>query len=378
MSYDPASYSVSEPFLKAFHRIGAKQGDEYGDPPAKKLSLLLRPAFIADPGKTLVWGDFSNIEARVLPWLAASPGAEAKLEIFREVDRDPTLPDVYVRTAGDLLEEDPQELWNALGDKEHPDNKHAKDARQSHGKVPELSLGFGGGLGALQKMAVAYGVYLDDNKATEMVAKWREKNAWAKAFWGQHGRQGSFGVWGAINSAIESPNTIMPIGRVAYVFDPDYMGGTLFCGLPCGRLLTYPAIKWEWREVEDKATKKIRDVYQLTYLKGYGRKALWYGIAVENITQAGAASVLRRTLKRLEYEVDFGTMPGWAPVVMHTHDEIVLEADEEDWKLAARVLQCEMNRNDDWDAGLPLASEITTSWFYSKSVEGLKPEEYAA
>src|SRR5690606_34011195 len=62
-----------------------------------------------------------------------------------------------------------------------------------------------------------------------------------------------------------------------YVYDKSYLGGTLFCALPCGRLLTYPSIKWEWREVEDKKTGKLVDRYQLTFMKGYGRSALWYG-----------------------------------------------------------------------------------------------------
>ena len=270
---------ITNDALLAFHRLGAKAGKEFGDAPAKKLSLLLRPAFIAPKGRTLVWGDFSNIEARVLPWLAATPGAEAKLDIFREVDRDPSLPDVYVRTAGDLLDRDPQELWDAMHADGHSEQGFAKASRQSHGKVPELSLGFGGGVGALMKMAVTYGVYFEEHKAKEVVARWREKNAWAKSFWGAHGRQGSFGLWGAINSAIESPDTICPIGRVAYVYDPAYLNGTLFCALPCGRLLTYPHIKWEWREVEDKETKQIKDVYQLTFMKAYGRKAMWHGIA---------------------------------------------------------------------------------------------------
>lgn len=254
----------------------------------------------------------------------------------------------------------------------HPDQKFAKDSRQSHGKVPELSLGFGGGVGALMKMAVNYGVYFEETKAKEVVDRWRVKNAWAKSFWGAHGRKGSYGLWGAINSAIENPDTIFPIGRVAYVYDKSYLNGTLFCALPCGRLLTYPAIKWEWREVEDKETKEIKDVYQLTFLKAYGRKALWHGIAAENITQATAASVLRRTLKRLDTRADWSER---FPIVMHTHDEIVLEAIEKYALLAAQSLARMMETNDEWDAGLPLASEITTNWFYSKAVKAVSRKE---
>ena len=64
-------------------------------PVARKLALLVRPALIAGPGKVFVWSDWSAIEARITPWLAASQGAEKVLDIFRANDRDPTRPDIY-------------------------------------------------------------------------------------------------------------------------------------------------------------------------------------------------------------------------------------------------------------------------------------------
>jgi DNA polymerase len=342
-------------FLDRFAALGK------GEPPAKKLALLIRPAFVAPAGKTLVWGDWSNIEARVLPWLADSKGAEAKLDIFRAVDRDPKLPDVYMRTAADLLQEDADELWAAYRDSSSAGYDHAYSVRQSHGKVPELSLGFGGSLGALQNMATNYGVYLDDKVAADVVKKWRAANQWAVNFWGYHGRDGSRGLWGAINRALEEPNTAFTAGRVAYVYDPTYLGGTVFCALPCGRLLTYPSVKWERREVvTDKKTGATEERTQLTCLKGYARVALWHGKLAENITQASAASVLRRTLKRLNRTSNMD-------VVMHTHDEVVLEAIEELAPMTARLLKEKMVKNDDWDQGLPLAAEITTNWYYTKA-----------
>ena len=64
--------AVTATFLDKFSRLGAKPDHDFGDPVAKKLGLLVRPAFIADPGRTLVWGDESAIEARVLPgWRTA-------------------------------------------------------------------------------------------------------------------------------------------------------------------------------------------------------------------------------------------------------------------------------------------------------------------
>lgn len=365
---------ITDAQLDAFHRIGAKPGKDYGEAPMKKLSMLLRPAFIAPKGRTLVWGDFANIEARVLPWLANSRGGEAKLDIFRATDRDPVNnPDVYCRTAADLLEMDASEFWSIYNDKTHELFEKMKDARQSHGKVPELSLGFGGGLGALQAMARNYSVFLSDKVAMEVVVKWREANRWVATFWGKRNRNESYGIWGAVNSAIENPDTIQAVGRVAYAYDKSYLGGTLFCALPCGRLLTYPDIKWAWREVTDKKTGVVEDKYQLTYIKGYSRSASWYGKKAENITQAGAASVLRHCLKRIEFGRGpyADERPDDVEIVMHTHDEIVLECDEDNVEAAARYLKKEMELVLPWMEGLPVAADITSSWFYSKNAEGM-------
>jgi DNA polymerase bacteriophage-type len=367
---------IEEKTLLAFRDL-----DKAQTPPAKKLSLLLRPSFIARPGKTMLWGDWSAIEARTLPYNAASPGAEKVLDVFRESDNDSSKPDIYVRTGVDVVADGPlfgataEEVWAILKNKNDPLNGAAKKLRQAQGKVPVLSLGFGGGLGALQAMAVNYGVHFSDEQGMDVVKRWRDANGWARSFWGAHGRNGSYGLWGAINSAIENPDTIMTAGRVAYVYDKSYLGGTVFCALPCGRIIAYPKIKWEWREVTDKKTGKTDDRYQLTYLKNYGRSALWYGKLAENVTQGLAASILRRTLKRLRYE-EFQNVGGvWQayedvmPVVMHTHDEIVTEIDQDMVEAYKPILLDVMQTNDDWDEGLPLKAETGDNWYYTKTLD---------
>lgn len=333
-------------FLDRFHALGAEP-DKPGMPPSAKLASLVRPTIVARPGKTLVWCDWSAIEARVLPWLAASKGAEKVLDVFRTNDKDPSLPDVYMIAAGKLLGKDPRDV--------------TPEERQSHGKVPILSLGFGGSIGALQAMAANYRVYLDDSTAIAMVEGWREDNKWAPRFWGRHNKDESYGLWGAFHQAMEDPGEIKVAGRVAYIFDPEYHGGTVFCSLPSGRLLTYPKVKWEKRLVEDRKTKEMVERTQLTFRKGYGRSALWYGKLAENVTQAEAASILRQTLVALEAEED------WMPVVGHTHDEVVTEVDDHEVASAKNVLHQYFVDGFEWSEGLPLAAETTASWFYTKS-----------
>jgi hypothetical protein len=72
-------------------------------PAARKLALVVRPGLVAGSRKVFVWSDWSAIEARIDPWLAASPDAERVLDIFRANDRDPTRPDIYMLNAADIL-----------------------------------------------------------------------------------------------------------------------------------------------------------------------------------------------------------------------------------------------------------------------------------
>lgn len=330
---------------------------------AKKLAWLVRPAFIAPPGKTLVWGDFSNIEARVLPWLSGSVAAEPLLQVFRDVDADPKKPDIYMASACDLSGDDLEEMWTAYKDKRHKLHKYAKDLRQAQGKVPVLSLGFGGGVGALIKMAVNYGVTFDEATGKAVVDAWRAKNAWARQFWGRHNRDSSYGLWGAVNQALDTPDVMFPAGRVGYVFDPRYLDGTLFCFLPSGRPLAYPRIKRGEYKFKDKETG-VEDVrFGVTYMKDYGRKVMWHGTCAENITQATAADVLQRTLKALRGCSD------WMPCVGHTHDEAVTEVLLDHADQAEIALKAIMEEQEEWDAGLPLAAEIKSNWYYTKALD---------
>jgi hypothetical protein len=287
---------------------------------------------------------------------------------------------VYVFNAAQLLGVDPQVMWDAFREGE----KWAKSGRQSHGKVPVLSLGFGGGVGALMKMAVNYHVHLDEATAEAMVKGWRAANQWAPDFWGKfrvdrHGEVTAYsGLWGAANMAIRNPNTAYEAGRVAYLFDPDYLSGTLFCALPCGRLLTYPDCKWRDKKVKDKTTGEEEIKSALWFRKGYGWSALWHGKLAENITQAVAGSILRETLVELDDEFSTfdivhslwtadGDMDG---PVGDTHDEVLLEVADKPTviDLAVTALTEVMAKwRPKWRLDLPLVAEITRNWFYTKA-----------
>jgi DNA polymerase len=322
-------------------------------PVARKLALLVRPALIAGPGRVFVWSDWSAIEARITPWLAASEGAERVLDIFRDNDRDPTRPDIYTVAAAGILHKDPNAITKA---------------ERNTGKVSTLALGFGGSIDALKKMALNYRIHLDDAEARRIVDAWREANPWAREFWGAHRYGDSSGLWGAALSAWEIPGQITTAGRISFVYHEDYLGGALFMALPSGRLLTYPRPRWRDVNVLDRDGKPTGEKRsELSFARAHGRAKLWKGVFAENATQAAAADILRQAVTRIENNPALAFMP----IRMTTHDEIVCEVDEARADEAKTNLRREMLTLPKWAEGLPLQSEECTCSYYSKAKAAL-------
>lgn len=324
--------------------------EKHFGPAGKPLSQLIRPAIVAPRGRTLVWGDWSAIEARVLPWLADSPGATDVLDVFRASDADPDAPDIYMREAGNIRGKNPANVDS--------------DERQE-GKVAVLSLGFGGARGALQAMAVGYGLSLSDAEADRIVNLWRENNQWARDFWNQ--------LWDAFRNCMESPGTTYTAGRCTFVFEPDFMR-TVFMFLPDGRPIQYPSCRWGKRVVEDEfGNKEEREGF--VYRRGDETRSIWYGTLAENATQGTAGSRLREALTVLSpapqldergWEIEEIT-PG--EVVGHTHDEVIMECDEDEQSIhdCALSLYGEMMRTPGWLSGCPMAAELTSNFYYTKA-----------
>jgi DNA polymerase len=310
-------------------------------PVARKLALIVRPAFVAESGKLFTWSDWNAVEARVTPWLAASADAERVLDIFRVNDRDPTRPDIYTTNIADIL---------------HKDAHAIVKAERAIGKVATLALGFGGAVGALLAMALGYRIHLEADEARHIVDAWRAANPWAQAFWSA--------LWDAALSAWEIPGRITTAGRLAFIYRDDYLGGALFMALPSGRLLTYPRLRWREVDVLDKDDKPTGEKRtELSFRRAHGRAKLWHGTLCENAVQATAADILRETVTRIETNPALSFMP----IRMTTHDEIVCEVSATRADEAKAILRCEMLTLPKWAEGLPLQSEESVCSRYSKS-----------
>jgi hypothetical protein len=213
-------------------------------------------------------------------------------------------------------------------------------------------------------MALNYRIHLEDAEARRIVAAWRAANPWAPEFWGDHRNGESFGLWGAALSAWELPGQITTAGRLAFAYREDYLGGSLFMALPSGRLLTYPRPRWREVEVLNKDGKPTGEKRnELSFRRAHGRAKLWPGIFCENAVQGTAADLLRETVTRIETNPALAFMP----IRMTTHDEILCEVDEARAEEAKALLRREMLTLPEWASGLPLQSEETINFYYTKA-----------
>ncbi len=284
----------------------------YGKRVTDVLKGMLRPAIIPAAGKHLVVADWAAIEARVNPWLSGR-GAD-KLELFR------TGEDVYKVNAAATFNIKVDDV--------------TKDQRQI-GKVQELACGFAGGVGAFAAMGRAYGVSLSEPVAKRMVDGWRRANAWAIPYWSA--------LEESYTRAMRNKGREFKAGRITYLYD----GLHLWYALPSGRILCYPYAKLESDGVSyaKAAWKPAQDA------KEWPRARLWKGLACENVTQAVANDLLRHALRQLD------------DVVLHVHDEIVLETANPN---AAEELKRVMCTAPAWADGLPLSAEVETMKRYGK------------
>lgn len=299
------------------------------------IGSTVRGALIAAPGKKLCRADLSNIEGRVLAWLA---GEDWKLKAF--ANGDDLYIEGYSRSFGIPVEE-------VRADEE------AGGTMRLIGKVQELACGFQGAVGAFGSMAKLYGVNLEEDRVLEIVRAWRSANPKIVALW--------YDLEDAAISAVNNAGTTYTCGRLKLRRD----GQWLRIRLPSGRVLCYPSPRWEPKKIVDADTGKTVDnpngglsyVGLNQYSRRWERLRTYGGRLAENCTQATARDVFAEGLKRCEAN-------GY-PVVMHVHDEAICETpdtDEYSGEAVARFLATP----PDWAEGLPLAAEGSETKRYRK------------
>lgn len=340
----------------------AKDGDAliktYEDP-GTVLSQCLRGEIVAPEGKKLVVADYSNVEGRVLAWLA---GESWKLKAFAEFDAGHG-HDLYKLTYGRTFNVKPEDV--------------TKSQRQM-GKVLELAMGYQGGAGAFVTFARGYGIDLDvmakivretidptiwaeaadsydyfrEKGATHGLAKetfiacdavkraWRRANAQIANFW----KLMDEGLKEALTS-----DRVVKVGAHLQLMRRD---NYLLMRLPSGRYLCYPSPRLP--EAND-CTFNFMGVEQFS--RKWTRIRTYAGKCVENATQAAACDLLCESLLRLERD-------GFEPVLT-VHDEVIAEApDTKEFSLEKMAKL--MTTLPAWAKGLPLAAAGFETYRYRK------------
>ena len=125
--------------------------------------------------------------------------------------------------------------------------------------------------------------------------------------------------------------------------------GILFITLPSGRRLAYvkPRIGTNQFGSDCVTYEGVGATKKWERLESYGPKF------VENIVQAISRDILCHTMQTLQP----------CPIVMHVHDEIVMEADQ---NISLQTVCSQMSRTPPWAEGLLLCADGYDCPFYKK------------
>lgn len=289
----------------------------YGNVP-DTLSQLIRTMFIPKTGHTFAVADFAAIEARVIAWLADE---EWRQDVFRQGG------DIYCASASQMFK---------VPVVKHGINGHLRQK----GKVAELALGYGGGPGALIKMG-ALKMGLKEEELPEIVQLWRKASPRISKLW-----------WDVDEAVIRAVKYKEP-SELAHGLSIWRSGKLLHIELPSGRALRYfdPCTS-----ISRYSTTNFRyrnyDAGKWDWAESYGPKV------VENIVQGIARDCLRDAM--------LGVEKVYPDIVMHIHDEMVVEVPTETADQALKEISGIMGQPISWAPGLLLRGDGYLCGFYRK------------
>jgi DNA polymerase len=269
---------------------------------AKKKAL--KNAVIAPDGHKVINADSSQIEARVLVWLA---GQNDVVQWYKE-ERD-----VYCEFATTVYE--------------RPITKANKTER-AVGKTCILGLGYGTGWAKLQQtLKLAAGVTLDEQECKRLVSVYRNVNSKVIDLWRECEE--------ALRDIASWPEGKQPyaIGRHNALYaTPDGIK------LPNGLYIKYPGLTWDTSEAKSKYVYKSRR----------GFISIWGGSVVENVVQALARIIIGEQMLKINEK--------YRPVLT-VHDAVVNVIPEAEIDDAMKFIINTMSTPPDWATNLPVACE---------------------
>ena len=353
--------------------------------PVALLSSLIRPMITAPQGYEFCVSDYSNIEGRVIFWLA---GMLEALDIYRSG------LDIYIEVAADIYHITYEQL--------HADYKNEVPGsfiKRQMGKQAVLGLNYQMGATTFVRTVNGYNIVWDavtgewEEVGPGQVKAHREKQAMLyAAHYDEHGKfiseydqrdaaevsagkivvdayRGKFSGLGKFwrmleQAAIGAVTTgcAHPVGEHLIFELFQHQGKTwLRCRFPSGRYLYWfdPRIEMTlapWTDDNDEPVYKESLTY-MKWVKGrYVRETTYGGDIAEGVTQGVARDLLANGMMCAEYNA--------YNVIMHVHDEVVALQ-----KLGTSVIE-HFNKTicllPGWAAGLPLVAAGWVGKHYRK------------
>ena len=267
-------------------------------PNAKKL----KNSIIAPDGYSLIDCDSSQIEARVLAWLAGQNDLVAQFAAGE---------DVYKYMASSI--------YNVLVSEVTKEQRFV-------GKTTILGAGYGMGAVKFQAQLKGMGVEIELTEAQRIIDVYREANADINGLW----KKAQYTITQLANGKVAN------FGRRG-VIKVDAVNSALI--LPSGLRMYYEDLKGETNE-----EKRV----EYSYKTRRGRKYIYGGKAVENVCQAVARCIIGHQMILLARRY---------PVVLTVHDSLVCCIPDEEVEEARVYAEECMSQTPDWAEGLPITCE---------------------
>ena len=261
----------------------------------------LKNSIIAPEGHSVIDADSSQIEARVLAWLA---GQNDLTEAFARGE------DVYIKMAAQIYGCAEEEVTGA---------------QRFIGKTTILGAGYGMGAEKFGMQLKTFGHEVSPNEAKRIIniyrdANWRISQLWREAHHAvKQLAQGVSGCFGASH-------------KVSYCAKQSGIK------LPSGLYIYY----------EDLSGYQNSQGVEYTYKVRRGRKKLYGGKVVENVCQGIARCIIGEQMLRIAKKY---------PVVLTVHDSIACCVPDEQVDEAQRYVEDCMRWTPDWAEGLPINCE---------------------
>jgi len=267
---------------------------------------LLKSSIVPPAGYVLIDSDSSQIEARILAWLA---GQNDLVTAFQEGR------DVYKIMAAKIYSKPIDEI---------------SDDERFVGKTTILGAGYGMGAIKFRAQLKAFGVDLSDDMCAHILRTYRSEFGRIPMLWEDANR--------CLDALADEQLKTFTFGKQAQAV--SLLPGVGF-DLPSGIPLKYTELK--------KSGEIMRDTVQYVYTTKRGLVRIYGGKVVENICQAVARCVIGEQMLRVSEKYR---------VVLTVHDAVACIAPENEADEAAAYVQTCMRWRPEWAKTLPLNCEV--------------------